>query len=64
MNADDMIQNVTPLSEMSDRDILEEIAGNMREIRTLVSGTLSEVKPTLDSLMAHPMFRMLTGGKK
>jgi len=58
------IETETPVSELSDRDLLEEIAQNMRDVRALVDGTLSEVKPTLDQLMNHPMFKMMFGGKK
>jgi hypothetical protein len=42
-----------------------ETLATMHRIEELVTNTLSEVKPTLDNLMNHPMLKMLgMGGKK
>jgi hypothetical protein len=40
------------------------ILTTMERIETLVTDTFTEVKPTLDGLMNHPMLKMLGMGKK
>lgn len=52
-------------------DDLHEIKGTIDFIRdtvvkadTAITTIAAEVKPTLDSLMEHPMLKMFFGGKK
>ncbi len=60
---------VIPDSEPTQLDRIEansaETLATMKRIEEMVTNTFADVKPTLDSLMEHPMLKMLgMGGKK
>lgn len=64
-----MSSDILPTDAPTQLDRIEansaETLATMKRIETLVTNTFMDVKPTLDSLMEHPMLKMLgMGGKK
>jgi hypothetical protein len=52
-----------PVSQMSERELLEEMVENTRAVRLLVADATEKVGPTLDALGKNPMFKMLGLGR-
>ncbi len=46
------------------RDTLDNIQTLIVKADAVIDGVAKEVKPTLDTLMSHPMLKMFLGGKK
>ncbi len=46
------------------RDTLDNIQTLIVKADAVIDGVAKEVKPTLDTLISHPMLKMFLGGKK